>query len=297
MFKPGELLENILLDIEKNIKGNINTFYLSQKYSLSESYLRRLFAFAFKQPIAGYIRSRKLAASLDNLLKTDSTILDIALNYDFSFEQSYIRAFKREFGITPGDLRRSGQIVKIKPPLHLLDENKQGDTLIFGPDIVIVPTFHVIGKRRRIPVWESSTFVTKAAHHFWYKERKHIKTATNSKVYIGLTKNINRDEMYTEYMPSLQVNNLKTIPHGYEGDTFDTTQCARFRYIGKHHYNDINRSLASAMYSAIWDYSMNKESKYILSNDKVYFEVIDTRLYDGTYCQMEWYTPVSEKFA
>jgi hypothetical protein len=32
-----------------------------------------------------------------------------------------------------------------------------------------------------------------------------------------------------------------------------------------------------------------------LLNKKVYFEKIDTGLYDGTYCQMEWFSPVVEK--
>jgi AraC family transcriptional regulator len=295
MPKPDELLENILIDIEKNIKNGINTDNLSQKYALSEGHLRRLFAFAFKQSIAGYIRSRRLAASLDDLLGTDSKILHIALDYGFEYEQSYIRAFRREFGQTPGGLRKLRQIVKIKPPIHLLDENRLGNTLFFGPDIVMVPEFHVIGKRRRIPDSYSITFAPEAAKYFWYNERNHIKNSVNHNVYIGLTRNINKEEMHSEYMPSLQVKHLKNIPKGYDADTFGTSHCARFRYIGQHHYHDINRAMAVAMYDAIQKFTNDKESKYVLSTDKVYFEKIDTRLYDGTYCQMEWFTPVTEK--
>jgi AraC family transcriptional regulator len=294
MPKPDELLDNILIDIEKNIKNDINTDNLSQKYALSGGHLRRLFAFAFKQSIAGYIRSRRLAASLDDLLGTDSKILNIALDYGFGYEQSYIRAFKHEFGQTPGELRRSGQIVKIKPPIHLLDENRLDDTLIFGPDIVMVPEFHVVGKHYHKPVYDSVTFAPEVGRQFWYNERKHIKTATNPNVYIGLTR-INGEEMHSEYMPSVQVKHLENIPHGYKGDTFNASQCARFRYIGQHHYSDLDRNIASSMYDAILKFASGKESKYVLSNDKVYFERIDTRLYDGTYCQMEWFTPVTEK--
>jgi hypothetical protein len=32
-----------------------------------------------------------------------------------------------------------------------------------------------------------------------------------------------------------------------------------------------------------------------LLNGKDNFAKIDESLYDGTYCQMEWYTPVSKK--
>jgi AraC family transcriptional regulator len=295
MLKPYDLLENILLDIENGIKDNINASALSKKYGFSEVHLRRLFSFAFKQTISAYIRSRTLAASIGDLLKTYATVLEIAVEYGFEYEQSYIRAFKREFGITPGDLRKTGKITKIKPPLHLFDENKLGDSVFFGPDIVIVPQFYIIGKRHRIPFEVSTDMAPQVGKRFWEEERNQIKGAVNPHVYIGLTRSINLKEKHSEYTPSLQVKNLKNIPHGLSGDTFETSMCARFRYIGQHHYYDINKNIASMMYDAIRNYAQNEHAKYVLLNDKSYFEMIDTRLYDGTYCQMEWYTPVSEK--
>ena len=112
MLRQYDLLENVLIDIEKGVKEGINLNTLAEKYALSEGHLRRLFRFAFKQTLGGYIRSRKLSASLDDLQKTDFNILDIALEYGFEYEQSYRRAFKHEFGITPGKYRKAGHIVE-----------------------------------------------------------------------------------------------------------------------------------------------------------------------------------------
>ena len=291
-----DLLENILLDIENGIKKNINARILSKKYDFSESHLRRLFSFAFKQSIAAYIRSRTLAATLDDILETNTTIVDIAVDYGFEYEQSYIRTFKREFGITPGDLRKTGQIIKIKPPLHLFDENKLGDSVLFGPDIVMVPRFHIIGKHHRIPFENAVEMIPQVARQFWENnDRKKIKSAVNPHVYIGFTNNINYNEKYTEYTPSVQVENFKAMPHGFHCETFETSMCARFRYIGQHHYYDINGDVASMMYDAIRNFAKDENVKYVLGYDDVHFEVIDSKLYDGTYCQMEWYTPVFEK--
>jgi AraC family transcriptional regulator len=49
------------------------------------------------------------------------------------------------------------------------------------------------------------------------------------------------------------------------------------------------------MYGAILKYNNDENSKYTLLRDKIYFERIDTRQYDGNFCQMEWFTPVTEK--
>jgi len=292
MLKPYDLLENLLLDIENGIKNNINVSVLSKKYCFSEGHLRRLFSFAFKQSIASYIRSRRLAASLNDILETNANIVAIADEYGFDYEQSYIRAFKHEFGITPGDLRKTGQIIKIKPPLHLFNENRLGDNAIFGPDIVMVPRFHVIGKYHRTSLSDPKKVIGK---QFWYNERLLIKQAVNPNIYIGLTRNYNRKTGALEYLTSVQVKNFKNIPQGLRKDTFDTSLCARFRYIGQHHYSDIDRNVAGLMYEAIKEYSHNNQDKYVLSTDKICFEKIDTKLYDETYCQMEWFTPVSEK--
>jgi AraC family transcriptional regulator len=295
MLKPYELLENILLDIESGIKNNINISILSKKYDLSEGHLRRLFSFAFKQSIAAYIRSRTLAASLNVILETDTNILEIAAEYGFEYEQSYIRTFKREYGITPGDLRKTGQIIKITPILHLSDENKLGDSVIFGPDIVMVPKFHLMGKCHQIPFENSMDIALQAAKQFWEIERKRIKGVVNPYVYFGLVRNINQKEKNSEYTPSIQVESIKNLAEGFCGVTFDTSMCARFRYIGQHHYYDINKNVSSIMQNAVVNFAQNKHSKYKLSDDKICFEMIDSRLYDGTYCQIEFYAPVSEK--
>jgi AraC family transcriptional regulator len=294
MLKPYDLLENILLDIENGIKNNINAAVLSRKYNFSEGHLRRLFSFAFNQPIAAYVRSRTLAASIYDLLETDTNILDIAVEYGFEYEQSFIRTFKREYGITPGDLRKTGQVIKIKPPLHLFADRRLDNGILFGPDFVMVPQFHVIGKRHHLSFNDMRTEPS-LAKQFMENERKLIKKAVDPNVFIGLSCNINIKEGQFDYLPSVQVENLKDIPHGLSGETFETAMCARFRYLGQHGYSGITGNIVSMMSNAVGNFAQDENINYVLISDKSNFVMIDDNLYDGTYCQIEWYTPVSEK--
>jgi AraC family transcriptional regulator len=106
---------------------------------------------------------------------------------------------------------------------------------------------------------------------------------------------MNMGEKFSDYKPSVQVNNLKNIPQGFFGDTFETSICARFRYIGHHHYYNISKNVAAKMYNVIGKFSHDKQTRNTMSNDKIYFVKIDTSLYNGTTCQIEFYSPVSEK--
>jgi len=117
--RKHDLLKNVLFDIEEGIRDGINADTLAKKHTLSSIHLQRLFKVAFKQPIGSYIRSRRLSASLESLLSTKSKLINIALDYGFEYEQSYLRSFKREFGVTPGNIRKTGQTVKITPPLDI----------------------------------------------------------------------------------------------------------------------------------------------------------------------------------
>jgi AraC family transcriptional regulator len=123
MQKSEKLLEVVLNEIEGRIKENINAGFLAGILGLSSVHLQRLFRFAFKQSIGSYIRSRKLTASMWDLLNTDSNLVNIALDYGFEYEQSYLRSFKREFGVTPGAFRKTRQIRKAAQPNNLLDSS------------------------------------------------------------------------------------------------------------------------------------------------------------------------------
>jgi AraC family transcriptional regulator len=106
MSNTNDIRENLLNNIEEGLRENINIENIADNFSMSSTNLRRLFKAAFNLSIGRYIRSRKLSASKEDLLKTNLNVLDIAMIYGFEYEQSYIRSFKRKFGVTPGELRR-----------------------------------------------------------------------------------------------------------------------------------------------------------------------------------------------
>ncbi|MGZ9585919.1 hypothetical protein [Paenibacillus marinisediminis] len=72
-------------------------------------------------------------------------MLDIAIECGYEHEQTYIRVFKREYGLPPGECRYSGRNIHLTPPLHLLPENNVYGNLVYGPEMVLIQSFHLIG--------------------------------------------------------------------------------------------------------------------------------------------------------
>jgi len=71
--------------------------------------------------IGAYIRARRLSKSAVALRLTARPILDIALQYRFDSQQTFTRAFKKQFSLTPALYRRSPDWSSygMRPPLRL----------------------------------------------------------------------------------------------------------------------------------------------------------------------------------
>jgi AraC-like DNA-binding protein len=244
MIKPYDLLNGVLHEIENGLKEGVNENALAKIFFLSNIYLRKLFKFAFGLPIGTYIRLRKLSLSIEDLLNTNRKILDIALEYGFDYEQSYIRTFKREFGLTPGELRKTGQIIKITPPLQLFDSNKLADGLLFGLEIVMIPQFHVAGKRHKLPlrdVLDLASFMAKQSD----TDLKTLYEGGDS--FVGLIRK--KDDVVFEYRLGIFMPEGTVVPAGYEMIDFPKSKLGICRVYGKRnsiiHYDvDCRKKLA-----------------------------------------------------
>lgn len=287
------VLKSILNMIEDNISSQLTIEDIASNNGISSVHLQRIFKYAFGIPIAGYIRSRKMAVSLEKLIFTNLKVIDIANEFGFDHEQSYIRAFRQEFNITPGQLRKTKSIVKTTPRLNLSNTVQLTNGVLFQPEIVIVPEFYLVGKLN-YPDAGSNVMAAQLAKDFWDNDRMKIKNVISCDIYYGLTRT---DKMLGDglyYLSAVQTKSLDKIPKGFAADTFPSSKCVKFSYIGNHHYYEINRETACAMYEAIDKFFQTKPA-YIQSGENIFFEKVDASKYNEGYCFMEWFTPVKIK--
>ncbi|MCL2405136.1 MAG: AraC family transcriptional regulator [Defluviitaleaceae bacterium] len=90
--------------IEENIGDEIKIEALANIAALSLFYYQRLFARLVKKPVREYIKLRRLARSCASLRKNNH-ITDIAAEYGFGNRETFSRAFKETYGITPSQYK------------------------------------------------------------------------------------------------------------------------------------------------------------------------------------------------
>jgi len=110
--KTNEILDDVICYIEENICSKLTVEDIAAKAYVSQAHLQRLFRITFGMTIAEYVRYRKLQRAAELLYGTDRKVCDIAYDVGFEHESSFIRSFKREFGVTPHEARKMPHCIK-----------------------------------------------------------------------------------------------------------------------------------------------------------------------------------------
>ncbi len=101
--------------IEDNLDKKIELEELADKVFLSKFHFHRKFHAATGEPVAEYIRKKRLDRAAKDLIYTDEKIIDISLKYQFGSQEAFTKAFKKFYGVPPREFRRNKNHVTIMP--------------------------------------------------------------------------------------------------------------------------------------------------------------------------------------
>lgn len=116
MMHAWEQIQKTVDFIEENLSEEIKIEMLANIAGLSQFYFQRLFKRLVKRPVNEYIKLRRLARASEALQDKNKRIIDVALDFGFSSHETFSRAFKGAYDITPAEFRvkpvRLSQIMK-----------------------------------------------------------------------------------------------------------------------------------------------------------------------------------------
>ena len=110
--------------VEQRLCEPMNAADLAAACFLSYSGLQKLFGYALGCSVGEYITKRRLSRASDELLSSRKSITEIALDYQYESPEAFSRAFRRFWGITPREFRKTRRFSELQPKFKL--ENDYG---------------------------------------------------------------------------------------------------------------------------------------------------------------------------
>lgn len=242
-----------------------------------------------------YIQFRKLSSSLLDLKNTNRRIIDIALEYGFDYEQSYIRAFRKKFGITPLRFRLEPITLPLRERLNIDDILAVNNSVVYKPSFMFMEPFYLVGPTYKIVSKSGVRTANAYGRRFFHEQRRQITNAVDDEVYFGYTDWSGSEQGYIYYMPSLRVADLSAVPDGMRGVSIPAHEYVVFRFVGFFWPEEINGRQVGRLLVHMY-------SKWIFKSgyrfaDTFRFEYINNTLSKDNYCELDIYQPIERAAA
>ena len=157
----GKVIARVIKYIEKYFNNQQLTAQdVAQEIGYSADYLSRLFMARTGYTIAAYIGRCRLSSSAEKLRQTDISVLEIALGVGFASHEGFIRAFRKQYRITPSVYRR------LHRQTQNYVKNRKGEISHMNTNLEIpfITDDEVIGKWERVTVTEPTEIFNPAVY-------------------------------------------------------------------------------------------------------------------------------------
>ena len=126
MYEWHRQIQRIVDGIDESIRAHddeaLTLRALARQLGYSEFHTTRKFReVSGGMQLREYLRLRRLAFALKEVRDTDRLLLDIALDYGFSSQEAFTRAFRSAYGVTPGQYRKNPRPVVLRTKLTPFD--------------------------------------------------------------------------------------------------------------------------------------------------------------------------------
>lgn len=224
--------------IESNLDSDISLSQVAQHAGLSQWHFQRIFKGLTNETLKTYIRSRRLSNSLNKLLATDLRIIDIAVSAGYESQESFTRAFKASFNLTPNEYRKLGDkslfLNKIEFNVDYLKHINKNISL--EPEFYTQPAMKLVGlKTRFYSTASEKNNIGEKLPGLWgqFMERMGEIENTVPGICYGVVRQIKEDSDLLEYYSAIEVSSLDSIPEGMDSIEIPSTHYAKFTHKGE----------------------------------------------------------------
>lgn len=105
-----EVLSKITTYMREHYREDLKLSELASMFGYSDAYLSRMFQKYAKVNFKTYLQDIRMAYAYRELMNTDGTISQIALDNGFASSRAFSKEFQKRYGILPSEVQRQSQI-------------------------------------------------------------------------------------------------------------------------------------------------------------------------------------------
>lgn len=224
--------------IEANLDFELSLKQIANEAGISQWHFQRIFKALSNETLKTYIRSRRLANAFDKLLNTNTKIIEIAVTAGFESQESFTRAFKKTFEITPNQARKIASknqfLKKIEFNAKYLKHINQSVSL--EPEIIMQEKQILVGMKTQFySVDSEKNNIASKLPALWDEFLSRMDEIKNSigGIGYGVIQQANDETDLLEYTAALEVSRISETPKGMLTIELPTTHYAKFTHKGK----------------------------------------------------------------
>ncbi|MHA2937816.1 AraC family transcriptional regulator [Vibrio sp. RC27] len=253
--------------IEDNLDKPLDLKSVSAHANMSHWHFQRIFKGLTNETLKSYVRSRRIANSMDSLYNKNLSILDVAIASGFESHEAYTRAFKKLFGYSPSEYReRSSQSLIMKKArfdneyLKNLNQN-----LTLEPRIYTSQLKQLVGTKIEVIGIESEkTNIAEKLPSLWQSfipRLAEIENQIEGTCYGIISVEENKEgEQKLFYTSCVEVSEIASLPEGMISLTLPEQRYAEFKHKGQVNTKHFNQTI-SYIYSS-WLLRSNMKHTY-----------------------------------
>lgn len=288
-----EIINHTTEYIESHILEDLNLDAISNHVNISKFHLLRIWKGATSTGLMEYVRRRRIALSLADLMNHHKSIEFISSKYSFGCERTYNRIFKEEYNNTPAKWRRNPSPLKILDRFNANFMNCAGEGLAFFRSITVSPSFSIAGHEYIMDAAENlkSQKATEVGFDFFHHNRSRIINPVEKDIYIGLTSIPEHLSGSRIYQPSVQIDHRSIVPPDMNVKHIKPHKYGVFTYMGMHRPEEISSLTLNEILKYIFEIWMPTVQFNL--REKFSFEYIDFAKCNKHYCECDLYFPIS----
>lgn len=279
--------------IEEHMQDHLTLERLADVACFSPFHFHRVFQAMVGESVMEYVRKRRLTSAAERLFYSEEKVIDIALDLGYHYHESFNRAFKKWYGVSPKQYRNLDQIsgpLRGKAYLHPIRIG--GRTM--EPKHVTKPAFRLIGYELKTTSEDGQNI--QDIPQFWqqYLDKNLGSTIPNPlkpKEEIGVCTDFCPETSTFSYVIGMEVTDETQTPEGLVSKQFSESAYAIFTT------PKADEDCFPSTIQSTWQYIFTEwfpQSEYEHSG-AAEFELYDERCHGPNDNQMDIYIPIKKR--